>query len=467
MPPSIETSPVNARDVSAGTISQSQLDRPMSAGPHDRRDEDFAVRFEEYRPKVKAFLHNRAPWLDSDARDELYQQGWLAILEARKAGRRIDNELGYLFGTTSKLAGSMVGSADARRRTTFDPISGNLAELPHDAPDVAEVVAVLDEAAVGRSLLDRLSPRQRLVAIRRYGRGDTPAEICADLNMSRRRYEKTIDKITQRLGVIVADYHAGRLAASDRKLLARCVLGEADTHDREVATRLVESAQGRALLCSVRHAFRDAAMTSPLPVVTSPGVSEQLGSYVEHTKATVTGLVGRGSASTTETVTSLVSSGTGRGSGAFAAQFVACVICAGGAGAGALAATGTSPNEVKDAIVQNEDPSSEPQTRAPAETPVTETVATPPPTPSTTTTPAPAPLNEPPGATTVPREEPQPVAPSAPPEFGFEQHQSTTPAAPATPATTEERSSRDFAAPAPPSGGSGGGRRPEFGFEGG
>lgn len=458
--PSHGTSLEKARENQLGQLDALVAAAPMIASrPEPPEAPDIAARYEEYRPKIRAFLARDAPWLDSDAREEVYQQGWLAVLEAKKAGRHVESELSYLFGATQNIAVKAIASADARRRITFDPIESRLTRIPDDGPTPLERATVRDEAAVGRSLLDRLGPSQRAVAIRRYGHGYSPEEICEELGITRRRYEKTIDKISIRLGAIVADYHAGRLTSSDRKLLARCVLGEAEPHERQLAARLVDSAHGRALLSQVRHVFRDAAMAAPIPLAPSDRFVDQLGAAVEHSKAAIAGVIGRTSASATETVTNLSMSGAGRGSGAFAAGIVACVICSAGA---VSAVTGTSPADIKDAIVQTEDTPPQPEPTAVVPT-ATETVAAPP--PSTTTTPVPSP--EPTQTSTAPASEPEPAAPEPRPEFGFEQQ---SPASP-TPSTSapSNPSSRDFATPAAPSGGAGGGgsSKPEFGFEGG
>lgn len=449
--PSIPTSRVDAgKPPSVVSVADGLVD--------DERD--FERRYAEYRPKVRALLARKAPWLDSDAREELYQQGWLAVFEARREGRPVENELSFIFAAATNTATELVREADGRRRTTFDPLRGKLVHIADDAPDPGELVILVDEAAVGRSLLARLGPSQRAVALRRYGRGDTPEEICAELGISRARYRKLIEKIGRRLGELVAEYHAGKLTASDELVLARCILGEATDAERELASHLVQTAQGMALLCSVHRAVRKAAMGTPLPAAPTPAVRDQIAVVLEHTKNAVGSAFGRGGASGSEAATNMTVSGSGGKAARIVGAIAACAVGAGGAAGGVCLVTGTTPIALIDKLDSGGPPPAE-RTQQQVEPPPQAVVA-PAPAPPVTTTPPADPPATPPAAETEPPSAPQAAAQ----EFLYERQQASPSGSNPQPPSTggSEFSAPHQAAPAPSgSGGSGG----EFGFEGG
>lgn len=453
----IDSSPVVAR------ISTHAVSAPDGRSEDER---DFEQRYAEYRPKVRALLHRDFPWLDSDAREELYQQGWLVVLEASRRGKPVDNELSYIFATARNAAGKLAWGPDARTRTTFDPLEGRLVDVTASGADPGEVIALIDEAAIGRSLIERLGPRQREVAVRRIGRGDTPAEICAELGITPRRYQKTMDKISASLGALVADYHAGKLTASDERLLARCVLGEADEKERELASHLVETAQGLALLCNVRHALRKAAMAAPLPTVGAAQTRDRLTLVFDHAKNAVGSVLGRGTASTGDAATNATASGSASVGGRIVGGIAACAVGAVGVGGGAACLiAGVPPTVMVDKLTGADRPAA--TTPQAEREPLAKTVASPAPA-----EPSPSPektaTTEAPPAAPVPVPEPVPEpAVAAKREFGIERQDQ-----PASPAQTPS-TGRDEFSPTPPATSPGGGSSStgggsgEFGFEGG
>ncbi len=283
--------------------------------------------------------------------------------------------------------------------------------------------------------------------------------------MSRDRYDKLINKISKRLGTLVAQYHAGHLTSEDERLLARCILGEASDAERELATHLVDTAQGVALLCSVRHAIRGVAITTPVPAAAPPSMREQVIAVFAQAKNTVGSIAGRGGGSSGDTATNAVVSGSSGNASRIAAGIAACVIGVGGTAT--CVVTGTTPTSLVTMLPgQGEDtPVNPPKT---TEEPPPQTVATP--APSTSTTPA-STGTEP--AEPPPEDDPvEPSPPDDPPaaakEFLIERQeavpsQSTQPSKSSSSSGSEFSASQPAPAPSPGGGGSGG----EFSFEGG
>src|SRR5215213_7249757 len=125
----------------------------MSAAPRPDRF-SAAGEYERYRPKVLRMLERRFPRFDPDERLELYHAVWTTVLEKRRRGRgqEIENLEAYLMGGVDKLAFKRLTRADARRRVSFDPVEGDMADIEDESQSPEDRVVLMDEARCAREI---------------------------------------------------------------------------------------------------------------------------------------------------------------------------------------------------------------------------------------------------------------------------------------------------------------------------
>ncbi|HEY1357043.1 MAG TPA: sigma-70 family RNA polymerase sigma factor [Thermoleophilaceae bacterium] len=208
------------------------------------------------RRKVTGFLAGRYPQLDGHAREDIYQDAWVALLEARARGHVAREKwISYLLSAARNLGAEALRCADRRRRVSYDPAGAAFVALADAAESPEERAVVLD---TGRELLGRLSPGERAVAVCRLLYGYEKREVCRTLGLSPRAYKRRVDKAAIKLRELRAG-RMGGLTEHEERLLARCVYGGATAAQRAAAERLVKTAAGRLALARLRQRARELA----------------------------------------------------------------------------------------------------------------------------------------------------------------------------------------------------------------
>jgi RNA polymerase sigma factor (sigma-70 family) len=219
------------------------------------------------RRKVTGFLAGRYPQLDGHVREDIYQDAWVALLEALSRGQVAREKwISYLLSAARNLAAEAVRCADRRRRVSYDPTGPAFAAIADAGESPEERVVALD---AGRELLCRLSPGERAVAVCRLGFGYDRREVCGALGLSPRAYKRRVDKTAVKLREF-RSAGAGGLSDPEERVLARCVCGGASATDRAAAERLVETAAGRFALARLRREARDVARRASPPRCSRP-----------------------------------------------------------------------------------------------------------------------------------------------------------------------------------------------------
>lgn len=161
------------------------------------------------RRKVTGFLAGRYPQLDADAREDLYQDAWVALLEARsKRDVARDKWISYLLSTAKNLGAETLRCADRRRRVTLDPNDAAYLALGDPSETPEERVIALD---TGREMLGRLSHAERVVATYRLGLQYEKHEVCQALGLSARAYKRRVDKAAVKMGQFLRSAPGGGL----------------------------------------------------------------------------------------------------------------------------------------------------------------------------------------------------------------------------------------------------------------
>jgi DNA-directed RNA polymerase specialized sigma24 family protein len=202
------------------------------------------------RRKVTGFLAGRYPQLDADAREDIYQDAWVALLEARARGHVAREKwISYLLSTAKNLGADALRCADRRRRVSYDPTGGAFLAVADTAETPEERVVSLD---TGRELLGRLSPGECSVAIYRIVFGYDKREVCRALGLSARAYKRRVDRATVKAGKLRAGQDGG-LTEYQERLFADSLWGRATPAQRAVAHRLLNTAAGRVTLARLRR----------------------------------------------------------------------------------------------------------------------------------------------------------------------------------------------------------------------
>jgi len=202
------------------------------------------------RRKVTGFLAGRYPQLDADAREDIYQDAWVALLEARARGHVAREKwISYLLSTAKNLGAEALRCADRRRRVDWDPTGGPYVSVADAAETPEERVVSLD---TGREMLGRLSAGERAVAIYRLVFEYDKREVCRALGLSPRAYKRRVDNATVKIAALRAE-RAGGLTERQERLLAHCLCGRATRAQRAAARRLLNTAAGRAAVGQLRR----------------------------------------------------------------------------------------------------------------------------------------------------------------------------------------------------------------------
>jgi DNA-directed RNA polymerase specialized sigma24 family protein len=202
------------------------------------------------RRKVTGFLAGRYPQLDADAREDIYQDAWVALLEALRRGEVARAKwISYLLSTAKNLGAEALRCADRRRRVDWDPIGERGVPVADAAETPEERVVSLD---TGRELLGRLSAGERDVAAYRLFFQFDKYEVCRALGLSTRAYKRRVDRAAVKVRELRAD-HAGGVTERQRLMLARCLRGRATPAQRTEVRRLLKTAAGRAAVAELRR----------------------------------------------------------------------------------------------------------------------------------------------------------------------------------------------------------------------
>jgi RNA polymerase sigma factor (sigma-70 family) len=202
------------------------------------------------RPKVTGFLAGRYPQLDAEARADIYQDAWVALLEAL-AGGSVAREkwISYLLSTARNRGAGTLRCADRRRKTSLD--ASDFADRARDRSTETpeERVVALD---TGRELLARLSDGERVVAAYRLVLRYDKREVCRELGLSPRAYKRRVDKAAVKVRAFATGGHAGGVSVPQELLLRRCLAGPVTPQIRRAARRLANTAAGRARVAQLR-----------------------------------------------------------------------------------------------------------------------------------------------------------------------------------------------------------------------
>ena len=236
-----------------------KLDRFSAAGEYER-----------HRPKVLGMLERRFPRFDPDERLELYHAVWTTVLEKRRRGQghEIENLEAYLMGGVDKLAFKRLTRADARRRVSFDPLEGDMADIEDESESPEDRVVLMDEARCAREIVDALDGREREVVKLRFDLGLDPGEVQARLGLGERQYRRLIERASKKMVEHVAALEQGARSRRQLSLLSACLSGIAS--DRQLAEArelLATDPKARALLRSMRRSAHRVAAALPLPAL--------------------------------------------------------------------------------------------------------------------------------------------------------------------------------------------------------
>lgn len=139
----------------------------------------FAEEVQPLEPELRAYLRNRFPTMRDV--DDIVQESYVQILRRQPAGR-IASVRGYLF----TIAHHAVLRVFRKRRIISEvPVS----ELPpwrlvESVPNAAEVVQARQQDALVAEAIAALPARCREIFKRRVARGQSHAEIAAQLGLS-------------------------------------------------------------------------------------------------------------------------------------------------------------------------------------------------------------------------------------------------------------------------------------------
>lgn len=187
------------------------------SGSETARDDERA--YLAHERAVMAMLASRHRDLDPDSRYELYHEAWASVLKRRAEGVEIESLEGYLVCAADKLASKRVYGADARRRVSFDPVSGPFASVADAAESPEEAVLAADEARRVRMLIEELDGADRALLKLRLDLGLEPAEIRQRLQLSDRQYRRIAERAGKALLAQFTAFDTGAWAARKRSLL--------------------------------------------------------------------------------------------------------------------------------------------------------------------------------------------------------------------------------------------------------
>jgi DNA-directed RNA polymerase specialized sigma24 family protein len=222
----------------------------MSSPTRGETPSALAADYLTLRPKVTGFLAGRYPQLDAEACADIYQDAWVALLEAlARGGVAREKWISYLLSTARNRGAGTLRCADRRRRTSLD--ASDLADRVRDrsVETPEERVVALD---TGRELLARLSDGERAVAAYRLVLRYDKREVCRELGLSPRAYKRRVDKAAVKVRAFATGGHAGGVSAPQELVLRRCLSGPATPQIRTAARRLVNTAAGRARVAQLR-----------------------------------------------------------------------------------------------------------------------------------------------------------------------------------------------------------------------
>lgn len=235
---------------------------PIPAGPSTDRDREYIA----HLVAVRAMLRTRLPSL-GDEWEAIYHEAWIDIWERRERLGRPEDDTRSLL---KKFAYRRGVDFLRRRELQPDPIephSMTFEGIDRDLP-TDEAVEIKLTADALQQIVATLDPRQRMLLKMRFDLRMGGKEIQQRANLTEKRMEKLFTRAFKAIAEQLDPDGSGISAWTQhqRSLLLACEIGIASPAQIKQAQQLVANdPRCRAMLGSMRGAFRDVAVVLPMP----------------------------------------------------------------------------------------------------------------------------------------------------------------------------------------------------------